>query len=35
MPTYVRLKDDRVMIISSDNTTEETMHVYPIEREFD
>jgi len=31
MHTYVKLKDGRIVIIWSDNTEEETMHVYPVD----
>lgn len=30
MSTYCKLKDGRVMIVWSDNTTEETMNLYPV-----
>jgi len=30
MHTYVKLKDGRIMVLFSDNTTDETMSGYPI-----
>lgn len=35
MHTYVKLKDDTIWILWSDNTEEETMHVYPLDKEDD
>ena len=29
-PTYCKLKDDREMVVFSDNTDKETMHVFPM-----
>lgn len=31
MTTYCKLKDGREMVVWSDNTDEETMHVYPVQ----